>query len=71
MRAEKTKPTQTPCQTSMALVYATGGKAELIEAVCVDMVNKVVTPRATRAGTAFGSNQKLTQDTMTSIHPGT
>ena len=47
------------CQTSMALVYATGGKAELIEAVWVDMVSKVVTPSATRAGTAWASSQKL------------
>ena len=29
----------------------------LIEAVLVDIVSKVVTPRATRAGTAFGSIQ--------------
>ena len=27
---------------------------------CVDMVSRVVTPRETRAGTAFGSSQKLT-----------
>ena len=54
----------------MALVYATGGKAELIEAVWVDIVSKVVTPRATRAGTACASNQKLTQETMTNMHPG-
>ena len=27
---------------------------------CVDIVRRVVTPRETRAGTAFGSSQKLT-----------
>jgi hypothetical protein len=27
---------------------------------CVDMVSRVVTPSETRAGTAFGSSQKLT-----------
>ena len=55
----------------MALVYATGGNAELMEAVCVDMVSSVVTPSATLAGTACGSSQKLTHDTMTNMHPGT
>ena len=38
---------------------------------CVDMVSSVVTPSATRAGTALGSSQKLTQETMTSMQPGT
>ena len=37
----------------MALVYATGGSVEEMEAVCVDMVSSVVTPSATRAGTAY------------------
>ena len=55
----------------MALVYATGGSELLIEAVCVDMVRRVVTPRETLAGTAFGSNQKDTQDTMTNMQQGT
>ncbi len=55
----------------MAFVYATGGRAEFMEAVCVDMVRRVVTPRATRAGTACGSSQNETQETMTSMHPGT
>jgi hypothetical protein len=31
-----------------------------MDAVCVDIVSRVVTPRATRAGTACGSSQKLT-----------
>ena len=44
---------------------------ELMEAVWVDMVRRVVTPSATLAGTALGSSQKLTQDTMTSMQPGT
>jgi len=35
----------------MALVYATGGSELLIEAWVVDMASKVVTPRATLAGT--------------------
>ena len=35
------------------LVYATGGKELLMEAVFVDIVSKVVTPRATLAGTAW------------------
>ena len=61
----------TPVQTSMALVYATGGSELLIEAVCVDMVRSVVTPSETRAGTAFGSSQKLTHDTITSMQQGT
>ncbi len=60
----------TPVHTSMAFVYATGGKELLIDAVCVDMVSSVVTPRETLAGTAFGSNQKLTHETMTSIQQG-
>ena len=34
------------------LVYATGGRELLMEAVLVDIVSKVVTPRATLAGTA-------------------
>ena len=55
----------------MALVYATGGSELLIEAVCVDMVRSVVTPSETRAGTAFGSSQKLTHDTITSMQQGT
>ena len=34
-----------------------------MEAVWVDIVSRVVTPRATRAGTACGSSQKLTLQT--------
>ncbi len=55
----------------MAFVYATGGSAELMDPVWVDMVSRVVTPSATLAGTACGSSQKLTQETMTSMQPGT
>ena len=55
----------------MALVYATGGSELLMEAVCVDIVRRVVTPRDTLAGTAFGSSQKLTHDTITSMQQGT
>ena len=61
----------TPVQTSIAFVYATGGSELLIDAVCVDMVRRVVTPNDTLAGTAFGSNQKDTHDTITSIQHGT
>ena len=42
----------------------------LMEAVCVDMVKRVVTPRETRAGTALGSSQKLTHETMTNMQQG-
>ena len=55
----------------MAFVYATGGRAELMEAVCVDIVRRVVTPKATLAGTAWGSSQNDTQETMTNMQPGT
>ena len=55
----------------MAFVYATGGRELLIDAVWVDMVKSVVTPNETLAGTALGSNQNETQDTMTSIQHGT
>ena len=40
-------------------------------AVCVDMVRRVVTPSATRAGTERLSSQKETQDTMTNMQEGT
>ena len=36
----------------LTLVYATGGKDFCIEPIVVDMASRVVTPRATRAGTA-------------------
>ena len=48
--ARKTKVTQRFDQTSMALVYATGGSELLIDDVVVDMANRVVTVSATRAG---------------------
>ena len=70
-KAPNTKKMQTPVHTSMAFVYATGGRELLMEACWVDMVRRVVTPRETRAGTAFGSSQKETQDTMTSMQQGT
>ena len=38
--------------------------------VCVDIVRRVVTPSETRAGTAFWSSQKDTQDTITSMQHG-
>ena len=50
-RALKTKKTQTPDQTSMALVYATGGREFCMLAWVVDIASRVVTPRATLAGT--------------------
>ena len=50
-KAPKTKVTHTPDQTSMAFVYATGGNDELMEACVVDMAKRVVTPKATLAGT--------------------
>ena len=61
----------TPVQTSMALVYETGGNWALMPEVWVDIVSKVVTPKETRAGMAFWSNQKLTQETITNIQQGT
>ena len=42
----------------------------LIEAVLVDIVSKVVTPRATRAGTAFGSIQNENLNTRLLLHIG-
>lgn len=38
--------------------------------VWVAMVSRVVTPRETRAGTAFESSQNETHETMTSIQQG-
>ena len=70
-RALKTKKTQTPDQTSTALVQATGGKLLWIEPMVVDMASRVVTPKATLAGTALWSNQKDIHDTETVIVQGT
>ena len=50
-RAPKTNITQTPLQTSIALVYATGGNLLFIPACVVDIASRVVTPSDTRAGT--------------------
>ena len=43
----------------------------IIQTCCVDMVSRVVTPSDTLAGTALGSSQKETQDTMTNMQQGT
>uniref|UniRef100_A0A915IE81 Peptidase A1 domain-containing protein n=1 Tax=Romanomermis culicivorax TaxID=13658 RepID=A0A915IE81_ROMCU len=51
----------------MAFVYDTGGSLALMPDDCVVMVNRVVTPKVTRAGTLSLSNQKDTQLTMTSM----
>ncbi|KFD70905.1 hypothetical protein M514_17027 [Trichuris suis] len=59
-----------PIQTSIALVYETGGSFALTPDACVVIVSSVVTPRLTRAGTASLSIQKLTHDTTTSIKLG-
>ena len=42
----------------------------LIPVVWVAMVNRVVTPSDTLAGTALASSQNDTQDTMTSMQHG-
>ena len=55
----------------MAFVYETGGSCALIPDAWVDMVSSVVTPSETRAGMAFWSSQKDTQETMTSMQQGT
>ena len=55
--------TNLTCQTSIALVYATGGRVEEIEAVWVDIVSSVVTPSATRAGTAYIVSSVVTTST--------
>ena len=62
---------QAPVQTSMALVYETGGSWADMPLVWVDMVSSVVTPSDTLAGMACWSSQKLTQETMTSMQQGT
>jgi len=49
-KARKTKVTQRLDHTSMAFVYATGGKDSLMEDVVVDMANKVVIVNVTLAG---------------------
>ena len=49
-RAKNTKVTQRLDQTSIAFVYATGGKELFIEDVVVDIARSVVTVRATLAG---------------------
>ena len=52
------------------LVYATGGREFWMLAWVVDMASKVVTPSATRAGTALWSSQKESQDTDTVMEHG-
>ncbi len=39
-------------------MYATGGRLELMDACVVDMASRVVTPRATRAGTYSEKRRK-------------
>ena len=50
----KTKETQRLDQTSMALVYATGGRELLIDADVVAIASSVVTVSVTRAGAYMG-----------------
>ena len=45
-------------------------KIEVLPEIWVAMVSSVVTPSETRAGIAFGSSQKETHETMTSIEQG-
>ena len=54
----------------VTLVYATGGREFWMLAWVVDMASRVVTPSATRAGTALWSSQKESQDTDTVIEHG-
>lgn len=44
--APKTNVRQTPVQTSIALVYDTGGSDAFMPEVCVAIVRRVVTPRS-------------------------
>ena len=53
------------------MVYATGGREFWMLAWVVDMASKVVTPSATRAGTALWSSQKDIQETETVMEQGT
>ena len=57
-------------QTSIALVYATGGSELLMLEVVVDMASKVVMVRATRAGADLWSSQNDIQDTQTVMKVG-
>ena len=54
----------------VTLVYATGGREFWMLAWVVDMASSVVTPSATRAGTALWSSQKESQDTDTVMEHG-
>ena len=51
-------------------MYATGGREFWMLAWVVDMASSVVTPSATRAGTALWSSQKESQDTDTVMEHG-
>ena len=42
----------------------------MMPVVCVAIVKRVVTPRATLAGIALASNQNETHETMTSMQHG-
>ena len=55
----------------VTLVYATGGREFWMLAWVVDMASRVVTPSATRAGTALWSSQKDIQETDTVMEHGT
>ena len=69
-RARNTKDTQMLFQTSMALVYATGGRELLMLEVVVDMASKVVMVSITLAGADLWSSQKDIQDTKTVMKVG-
>ena len=57
-------------QTSIALVYATGGRELLMLEVVVDMAKRVVIVSATLAGADLWSSQKDIQDTQTIMKVG-
>ena len=57
-------------QTSIALVYATGGSELLMLEVVVDMAKRVVIVSATLAGADLWSSQKDIQDTQTIMNVG-
>ena len=57
-------------QTSIALVYATGGRELLMLEVVVDMAKRVVMVKDTLAGADLWSSQKDIQDTQTIMNVG-
>ena len=54
-----------------SVLLTLGSWSELVLLVRVIMVSQVVVPRVVLPGTALGSSQKETQDTMTNIQQGT